>query len=239
MNSNLYLVSTPIGNLSDMTFRAVEILKSVDLIAAEDTRNSGFLLKHFGIETQMTSYHDHNEQSKSEDLISMLKAGKSIAVITDAGTPGISDPAQILVEKAIANNIRVESIPGACAAISGLIVSGLPTDQFVFEGFLPHKKGRQTRLKLLAEEHRTIVFYESPYRVRKLLEEIREFIGDRRVSASRELTKKFEETVRGTCSELIEHFGKSEPRGEFVVTVEGISKKKLKRESNGHQSAEA
>ncbi len=234
----LYLVSTPIGNLGDMTFRAVEILKSVDLIAAEDTRNSGFLLKHFGIETQMTSYHDHNEQSKSEDLISMLNAGKSIAVITDAGTPGISDPAQILVEKAISNNIRVESIPGACAAISGLIVSGLPTDQFVFEGFLPHKKGRQTRLKLLAEEHRTIIFYESPYRVKKLLEEIKEFIGDRKVSASRELTKKFEETVRGTCSELIGHFTKSEPRGEFVVTVEGISKKKLKRESNGHQSTE-
>jgi len=235
----LYLVSTPIGNLGDMTFRAVEILKSVDLIAAEDTRNSGFLLKHFGVETQMTSYHDHNEQSKSEDLISMLNAGKSIAVITDAGTPGISDPAQILVEKAIENNIRVESIPGACAAISGLIVSGLPTDQFVFEGFLPHKKGRQTRLKLLTEEHRTIVFYESPYRVKKLLEEIKEFIGDRKVSASRELTKKFEETIRGTCSELIEHFTKSEPRGEFVITVEGISKKKLKRELNGYQPTEA
>lgn len=235
----LYLVSTPIGNLGDMTFRAVEILKSVDLIAAEDTRNSGFLLKHFGVETQMTSYHDHNEQSKSEDLISMLNAGKSIAVITDAGTPGISDPAQILVEKAIENNIRVESIPGACAAISGLIVSGIPTDQFVFEGFLPHKKGRQTRLKILADEHRTIVFYESPYRVKKLLEEIKEFIGDRKVSASRELTKKFEETVRGTCSELIEHFSKSEPRGEFVITVEGISKKKLKRELNGYQPTEA
>lgn len=226
----LYLVATPIGNLNDMTFRAVEILKSVDLIAAEDTRNSGFLLKHFSIETPMTSYHDHNEQSKSEELISLLLSGKSIAVITDAGTPGISDPAQILVEKAISNNIRIESIPGACAAISALVVSGLSTDQFVFEGFLPHKKGRQTRLKNLASENRTIIFYESPYRILKLLEEIREFIGDRKISISRELTKKFEETVRGNCAELIEHFSKHEPRGEFVVIVEGLSKKKKKQE---------
>ena len=232
MNSTLYLVSTPIGNLGDMTFRAVEILKTVNLIAAEDTRNSGILLKHFDISTPMTSMHEHNEFSKSDELIDKLLSGQSLAVITDAGTPGISDPAEILVKKAIANHIRVESIPGACAAVSGLIISGLPTDQFVFEGFLPHKKGRQTRIKNLTNEKRTIIFYESPYRVVKLLEEIKLFLGDRQVSVSRELTKKFEETVRGTCSEVIQHFTKKEPKGEFVVTVAGLSDTTSSREEN-------
>lgn len=232
MIPTLYLVSTPIGNLGDMTFRAVDILKSVNLIAAEDTRNSGILLKHFEISTPMTSMHEHNEFLKSDELIGKLLSGQSLAVITDAGTPGISDPAEILVKKAIANNIRVESIPGACAAISGLIVSGLPTDQFVFEGFLPHKKGRQTRIKNLTTEKRTIIFYESPYRVVKLLEEIKQFLGDRQVSVSRELTKKFEETVRGTCSEVILHFKKKEPKGEFVVTVSGLSESKSSKEES-------
>lgn len=223
MASTLFLVSTPIGNLSDMTFRAVEILKTVNLIAAEDTRNSGILLKHFGITTPMTSMHEHNEFVKSDELIEKLVSGQSIAVITDAGTPGISDPAAILVKKAIENHIRVESIPGACAAVSALVVSGLSTEQFVFEGFLPHKKGRQTRIKNLTNEKRTIIFYESPYRVVKLLEEIKQFLGDRKVSVSRELTKKFEETARGTCSEIIAHFSKKDPKGEFVVIVEGLN----------------
>lgn len=221
--STLYLVATPIGNLSDMTFRAVDILKSVNLIAAEDTRNSGILLKHYGITTPMTSLHEHNEFHKSDHLIEKLLSGQTIALITDAGTPGISDPAEIIVRKAIEHHIRVESIPGACAAISGLIVSGLSTDQFVFEGFLPHKKGRQTRLKNLITEKRTLIFYESPYRVVKLLEEIKEWLGDRQVSVSREITKKFEETIRGTCSEVLDFFKKKEPKGEFVIIVSGSS----------------
>ena len=220
--SKLYLVPTPIGNLKDMTFRAVEVLNDVDLILAEDTRTSGKLLKHFEITTQMQSHHMHNEHKTVTHLVEKLKSGLSIAVISDAGTPAISDPGFLLTRACRENNIEVECLPGATAFVPALVNSGLPNDKFVFEGFLPVKKGRQTRLKALATESKTMIFYESPYRIVKSLQQFGEYMGlDRRVSVSREISKKFEETIRGTLAEVIAHFTEKEPKGEFVIVLEG------------------
>ena len=217
----LYLVPTPIGNLADMTFRAVDILKSVDLILAEDTRTSGFLLKHYQITTPAQSFHAHNEHKKVKEAIGMLEAGKNIAQISDAGTPGISDPGFLLVREALANNIEVESLPGATAFVPALIKSGFSCERFIFEGFLPHKKGRQTRIQALENETRTTIFYESPHRLLKTLEQLNEFLGNRNISVSRELTKKFEETVTGSLTEVITYFQSKSVKGEFVIVLEG------------------
>ncbi|OGC92008.1 MAG: 16S rRNA (cytidine(1402)-2'-O)-methyltransferase [candidate division Zixibacteria bacterium RBG_16_48_11] len=218
----LYLVSTPIGNLSDMSFRAIEILKSVSIIAAEDTRHTGLLLAHYEIKNQLTSYHDFNKNLRAPRLIEELMAGKSVAVVCDAGTPGVSDPAYLLVNLAIQNSIEIVPIPGPTAFVAALTVSGLPTDRFVFEGFLPVKSGKRgKRLQFLKDESRTMIFYESPYRVLKTLDAMYEIFGDRRISVSRELTKKFEETKRGKISELKEQLGGKSIKGEFVLVVAG------------------
>ena len=220
--SKLYLVPTPIGNLKDMTFRAVEVLNDVDLILAEDTRTSGKLLKHFEITTQMQSHHMHNEHKTVTHLVEKLKSGLSIAVISDAGTPAISDPGFLLTRTCLENNIEVECLPGATAFVPALVNSGLPNDKFVFEGFLPVKKGRQTRLFLLAEETRTMIFYESPHKLIKTLGHFCEYFGeDRLVSVSRELTKLFEETIRGTAKEVLEHYTNKPVKGEIVIVVGG------------------
>ncbi len=208
-----------------MTFRAIEILQEVDLILAEDTRTSGKLLKHYDIATQMQSYHMHNEHKVLKGVIERLKSGVTMAIITDAGTPAISDPGFLLVRECLANDIRIETLPGATAFVPALVNSGLPNDKFVFEGFLPVKKGRQTRLTQLAEETRTIIFYESPHKILKTLTQFSEYFGkDRKVSVSRELTKLYEETIRGTMEELVIHFTNKNPKGEFVVIVEGKGK---------------
>jgi 16S rRNA (cytidine1402-2'-O)-methyltransferase len=217
----LYLVPTPIGNLADMTYRAVEVLKGVDLILAEDTRTSGFLLKHYEIGTPAQSFHAHNEHKKVEEAISKLKEGKSIAQISDAGTPGISDPGFLLVREALANEIPIDSLPGATAFVPALVKSGFPCDRFVFEGFLPHKKGRQTRIESIKEETRTVVYYESPHRLLKTLEQFKDILGDRNVSVSRELTKKFEETVTGSIDDVLTYFSTKSIKGEFVIVLEG------------------
>ncbi len=217
----LYLVPTPIGNLGDMTYRAVEVLKGVDLILAEDTRTSGFLLKHYEISTQAHSFHAHNEHKKTDEIIDKLKSGTSIAQISDAGTPGISDPGFLLVRAALENDVPVESLPGATAFVPALVNSGFPCDRFVFEGFLPHKKGRQTRILALLEEKKTSIFYESPHRLIKTLEQFKEILGDRNISVSRELTKKFEETVTGSLDEVLEYFKSKSIKGEFVLVLEG------------------
>lgn len=217
----LYLVPTPIGNLGDMTYRAVEVLKEVDLILAEDTRTSGYLLKHYEIGTPAQSFHAHNEHKKVEEAIAKLKEGKSIAQISDAGTPGISDPGFLLVREALANEIPVDSLPGATAFVPALIKSGFPSERFVFEGFLPHKKGRQTRIESLKDEKRTIIFYESPHRLLKTLQQFKEIFGDRNVSVSRELTKKFEETVTGPIDVVLTYFSSKSIKGEFVIVLEG------------------
>lgn len=220
--SKLFLVPTPIGNLEDMTFRSTRILNEVDLILAEDTRTSGKLLKHFDIKPPMQSFHMYNEHKVLDKMVDKLKLGIKIALISDAGTPGISDPGFLLVRACVEEGIEIECLPGATALIPALVQSGFPTDQFIFEGFLPPKKGRQTRLKQLSEETRTIVFYESPHKIVKTLSQLKEFVGrDRRLSVSRELSKKFEETVRGTVNELILHFSKKAPKGEFVIVLEG------------------
>ncbi len=220
--SKLYIVPTPIGNLKDMTFRAVEVLKEVDLILAEDTRTSGKLLKHFEVSTQMHSHHMHNEHKMVDRIIDRLKNGDTIALISDAGTPAISDPGFLLTRACIQHNIEVECLPGATAFVPALVNSGLPNDKFVFEGFLPVKKGRQTRLKSLSEEERTMIFYESPHKLLKTLTQFSEYFGeDRQVSVSRELTKLYEETVRGSVTEVLAHFENKAPKGEFVVVVEG------------------
>ena len=220
--SKLFLVPTPIGNLEDMTFRGIRVLKESDFILAEDTRTSGKLLKHFEIETTMHSHHMHNEHKTVQKWVNEILTGQTIALITDAGTPAISDPGFLLVRECVKNNIEIDCLPGATAFVPALVNSGLPCEKFVFEGFLPQKKGRQTRLKLLAEEERTMVFYESPYRVLKTLQQFAEFIGeDRQVSVSREITKKFEETIRGTVSEVLTHFENKDPKGEFVIVLEG------------------
>jgi len=223
--SKLYLVPTPIGNLKDITLRAIEVLKEVDLILAEDTRTSGKLLKHFEITTQMQSHHMHNEHKTVNSLVERLKSGMTIAVISDAGTPAISDPGFLLVRACVEQNIEVDCLPGATAFVPALVNSGLPNDKFVFEGFLPVKKGRQTRLLLLAEETRTIIFYESPHKLVKTLGHFCKFFGeDRLVSVSRELTKLYEETVRGTAKEVLEHYTNKPPKGEIVIVVGGKNK---------------
>lgn len=220
--SKLFLVPTPIGNLKDMTFRAIEVLKEVDLILAEDTRTSGKLLKHFDITTPMQSHHMHNEHRMVESLVNKLKSGMSVALISDAGTPAISDPGFLLTRACVENNIDVECLPGATAFVPALVNSGLSNDKFVFEGFLPVKKGRQTRLKLLAEEPRTMVFYESPHKLIKTLSNFCEYFGeDRKVSVSRELTKLYEETIRGTAKAVLEHYTNKPPKGEIVIIVDG------------------
>ncbi|WP_281989009.1 16S rRNA (cytidine(1402)-2'-O)-methyltransferase [Aquimarina aggregata] len=220
--SKLYLVPTPIGNLEDITFRALTVLKEVDLILAEDTRTSGKLLKHFEIATPMQSHHMHNEHKTVDRIIQRLKNGETIALISDAGTPAISDPGFLLTRACVEHKIEVDCLPGATAFVPALVNSGLPNDKFVFEGFLPIKKGRQTRLKILAEETRTMIFYESPHKLIKALTSFVEYFGaDRQVSVSRELTKMYEETIRGTAQEVLNHFEAKPPKGEIVIIVEG------------------
>lgn len=220
--SKLYIVPTPIGNLKDMTFRAIEVLKEADLILAEDTRTSGKLLKHFEISTPMMSYHMHNEHKVLEGIVKRIKNGETMALISDAGTPAISDPGFLLVRACIEEDIEVDCLPGATALIPALVNSGFPNDRFIFEGFLPVKKGRQTRFESLAEETRTLIFYESPHRIVKTLSQVVQFFGSqRKVSVSRELSKLHEETIRGTAEEVLLHFEKHPPKGEIVLIVEG------------------
>lgn len=226
--SKLYLVPTPIGNLEDITLRAIRILKEVDLILAEDTRTSGKLLKHFEIATPMQSNHMHNEHFMVDKIMEKLKNGQSIAIISDAGTPGISDPGFLLTRACLLNEIAIECLPGATALIPALVNSGFPTDRFIFEGFLPLKKGRQTRLLQLADESRTMIFYESPHKLLKTLKDFTTYFGaERNISVSRELTKMYEETVRGTLTEAIQYFEKKAPKGEFVLVVKGKVEKAL------------
>ncbi|RPG28611.1 MAG: 16S rRNA (cytidine(1402)-2'-O)-methyltransferase [Muricauda sp. TMED12] len=218
----LYLVPTPIGNLEDMTLRAIKVLKDVDVVLAEDTRTSGKLLKHFDINTPLQSHHMHNEHKQVDTLVQKMKDGATYALISDAGTPAISDPGFLLTRACVENDIEVECLPGATAFVPALVNSGLPNDRFVFEGFLPVKKGRQTRLLELSEETRTMVFYESPHKLLKTLTHFAEYFGeDRPVSVSRELTKLYEETIRGTVAEVLEHFNNKAPKGEFVIVVAG------------------
>ena len=220
--SKLYLIPTPIGNLEDITLRAIRILKEVDLVLAEDTRTSMFLMKHFEISTPLQSHHLHNEHSKIEEVVNQIKSGITIALITDAGTPGISDPGFLLVRECIKNAIEVETLPGATAFVPALVNSGLPSERFCFEGFLPHKKGRQTKLESLVEEERTMIFYESPHRLIKTLTSFSEYFGkERKASISRELTKMFEENKRGTLEELIAYFSSKSIKGEIVIVVGG------------------
>lgn len=221
----LFVVPTPVGNLEDITLRAINVLKSCDLILAEDTRTSGFLLKHLGIETKMQSHHKFNEHQTTAHIVARLQGGETIALVSDAGTPAISDPGFLLVRACVQAGVDVECLPGATAFVPALVESGLPNDRFCFEGFLPQKKGRQTRLKELAEETRTMVFYESPYRVAKTLAQLSEAMGNgRQASVSREISKKFAETVRGTLAQLAAHFTENEPKGEFVIVVDGKGK---------------
>ncbi|MCR4959808.1 MAG: 16S rRNA (cytidine(1402)-2'-O)-methyltransferase [Prevotella sp.] len=216
----LYIVPTPVGNMEDMTLRAIRVLKEADVVLAEDTRTSGILLKHFGISKPLLSHHKFNEHGTSAAVIERLLAGQTVALVSDAGTPGISDPGFFLVREAVRAGIEVQTLPGATAFVPALVSSGLPCDRFVFEGFLPQKKGRQSRIEALKDETRTIVFYESPYRVLKLLQQLAAVFGpDRQASACREISKIHEESVRGTLQELIAHFTETEPRGEFVVVV--------------------
>ncbi len=218
--SKLYLVPTPIGNLKDITFRAIEVLQEVDLILAEDTRTSGKLLKHFEITTQMHSHHMHNEHKTTAAIVSRIKSGQSVALISDAGTPAISDPGFLLTRACVEAGVEVDCLPGATAFVPALVNSGLPNDKFVFEGFLPPKKGRQTRLKLLAQETRTIIFYESPHKLLKTLAQIIEYFGqDRPVSVSREISKLHEQTIRGTAQEVLSVFEAKAPKGEIVLIV--------------------
>lgn len=222
----LYIVPTPIGNLKDITLRALEILKEVDLILAEDTRKTKILLNHYSINTRTESYHKFNEHQRTEQIIEKIKSGNSTALVTDAGTPGISDPGFLLVRDAVANNIEIETLPGATAFIPAIVNSGLPCERFIFEGFLPPKKGRQKRLTELESETRTMVFYESPYRILKTLTDFEIHFGsERRVSLSRELTKIYEENYRGTIRQAKNHFEAKKIKGEFVIILEGKSKK--------------
>jgi len=223
----LFVVPTPVGNLEDMTSRAIRILNEVDFILAEDTRTTGFLLKHFDIKNQMQSHHKFNEHQTVDWIVSRIKSGESVAIVSDAGTPGISDPGFLLVRECVAQGVEVECLPGATAFVPALVNSGLPIDRFSFEGFLPQKKGRQTRLKELANENRTMVFYESPFRVLKTLIQLAEFLGaERKASVSREISKLYEQTIHGSLDELIQWFTKNEPRGEFVIVVAGKDNKK-------------
>ncbi|MDR2843254.1 MAG: 16S rRNA (cytidine(1402)-2'-O)-methyltransferase [Candidatus Symbiothrix sp.] len=222
LSGKLYIVPTPVGNLEDMTFRAVRILKEADLILAEDTRTTSFLLKHFEIQNLMQSHHKFNEHQTVEGITARIQAGETVALVSDAGTPGISDPGFLLSRECAKQGVDVECLPGATAFVPALVDSGLPIDRFCFEGFLPLKKGRQTKLKGLAEETRTMVIYESPFRVLKTLTQLAEYMGnDRLASISREISKLYEETVRGTLQELISHFSVNEPKGEFVIIISG------------------
>lgn len=224
--AGLTLVPTPVGNLEDMTFRAVRILQEVDYILAEDTRVTGKLLKHYNIETRMVAFHQHNEQKKLDEIMSQLLAGEKFAVVTDAGTPGISDPGFLLVRECIRRGIQVETLPGATAFVPALVNSGLPCDKFCFEGFLPHKKGRATRMELLSTEPRTMVFYESPHRIGKTLSQLRDAFGpEREAAVCRELSKMFEEYRRGTLSELATYYETTTPKGEIVLVVAGYANK--------------
>mgnify|MGYP003587471007 CR=1 FL=1 len=219
----LFVVPTPVGNLEDMTFRAISVLKDADLILAEDTRTSGFLLKHFGISTPMQSHHKFNEHKTVESVVQRIKSGQKVALISDAGTPAISDPGFLVVRQCVENGIDVECLPGATAFVPALVASGLPNDRFCFEGFLPQKKGRQTKLNSLTGETRTMIFYESPFRLVKTLTQFSEVFGtERRASVSREISKFHEETKRGTLGELIQHFTQQNPKGEIVVIVAGL-----------------
>lgn len=229
----LYVVPTPVGNMEDMTLRAIRILKEADLVLAEDTRTSGILLKHFEIKNHLMSHHKFNEHGTSAGIVERLKAGQTIALISDAGTPGISDPGFYLVREAVAAGIEVQTLPGATAFVPALVSSGLPDDRFCFEGFLPQKKGRQTRLEGLRDEQRTMIFYESPYRLVKTLQQFSEVFGeDRQVSVCREISKVHEESVRGTLAEVIAHFTEKEPKGEIVVVLAGAAPKKENKTKN-------
>ena len=223
----LYIVSTPIGNIGDMTFRAVKTLKNCDLIACEDTRRTGLLLKEFDIETNLTSYHDHNKNYRSDQILQKVLNGQNVAIVSDAGTPCISDPGFVIVRAAREKDIEVVGIPGATAAINAIAISGMPTDRFVFEGFLPHKKGRKTRLELLKNEDRTIIFYESVHRIIKTVNEMKEYFNGRKVAVLREMTKIYEEFVAGDFDEVINHLNSKDPKGEFVIVIE--AKKTEKR----------
>ena len=229
--AKLYLVPTPIGNLDDITLRAVEVLKSVDLILAEDTRTTSFLLRHLGIEKPLKAHHTFNEHATAQFFTETVAAGHDVALVSDAGTPGISDPGFLLVRTCVEQGIEVETLPGPTALIPALVNSGFPCDRFCFEGFLPQKKGRMKHLERCRDEERTMIFYESPYRVVKCLEQFAEFFGeDRPISVSRELSKKFEQTVRGTIAEVLAHFREHEPKGEFVLVVAGKPTKKRRNE---------
>jgi len=219
----LYIVPTPVGNMEDMTFRAIKVLKEVDFILAEDTRTSSVLLHHFDIKNELHSHHKFNEHQTCQKVVERILAGQTAALISDAGTPGISDPGFMLVRECVKNGIEVQTLPGATAFVPALVSSGLPCDKFVFEGFLPQKKGRQKRLSELKDETRTMVFYESPYRVVKTLEQFAEVMGeDRQVSCCREISKIHEESVRGTVAEVLQHFKEHEPKGEFVIVLKGV-----------------
>ena len=229
--AKLYIVPTPIGNLEDITLRAINVLKEVDFILAEDTRTTSHLLRHLGIEKPMHSHHKFNEHATVARVAESIASGRNVALVSDAGTPGISDPGFLLVRKCVEEGIDVETLPGATALIPAVVQSGFPCDKFAFEGFLPQKKGRMKRIQELAQEERTLVFYESPYRVVKCLEQFAEVMGmERRVAVVREITKKFEETVRGTLEEVIAHFKEHEPKGEFVIVVEGYNSKPKRKE---------
>ena len=229
--AKLYIVPTPIGNLEDITLRAINVLKEVDFILAEDTRTSSHLMRHLGIEKPMHSHHKFNEHATVARVAESIASGRNVALVSDAGTPGISDPGFLLVRKCVEEGIDVETLPGATALIPAVVQSGFPCDKFAFEGFLPQKKGRMKRIQELAQEERTLVFYESPYRVVKCLEQFAEVMGmERRVAVVREITKKFEETVRGTLEEVIAHFKEHEPKGEFVIVVEGYNSKPKRKE---------
>ncbi len=222
----LIVVPTPVGNLEDMTFRAIKVLKEVDLILAEDTRTSSVLLKHYDIHNPLQSHHKYNEHKTVESVVNRIKAGENIALISDAGTPAISDPGFLVVRECVKNNIEVQCLPGATAMIPAVVMSGLPNDRFCFEGFLPQKKGRVTKMKSLIDEERTMIFYESPYRLVKTLGQFEEYLGgERLVSVSREISKIHEETIRGTVTEVKSHFEKNEPRGEIVIVLGGVEKK--------------
>ena len=231
----LYIVPTPVGNMEDMTARAIRILKEADLVLAEDTRTSGILLKHFGISNHLMSHHKFNEHATTAGIVERLRGGQTIALISDAGTPAISDPGFLLVREAAAAGIEVQTLPGPTAFVPALVSSGLPCDRFCFEGFLPQKKGRQTRIESLREEQRTMIFYESPYRLVKTLEQFAEVFGsDRQVSVCREISKVHEESVRGTLAEVAAHFREQAPRGEIVIILAGEAKEARKQEDKKH-----
>lgn len=235
----LYLVPTPVGNLGDITLRALEVLKNADAILCEDTRTSGKLLKHYDIQKPLYSYHQHNEHKVTENLVAQLQSGKTLALITDAGTPAVSDPGFYLVRACVQHNIDVECLPGATAFVPALAVSGLPTQRFTFEGFLPQKKGRKTMLEKLALEERTMIFYESPHRLTKCLEELKAHMGAaRQATVSREISKMFAETQRGTLDELIVHFTDHPAKGEIVIVVEGKEAVKVKRNKYQNEDEE-